>query len=230
MSTTEIVKSKRGTSVLIVEGYSYHLNKKVNDNSKGCGGTITTLCVGDQHSIINENNCHGHLPEPEKRPQMNFKAKIKDMAKNSMDVSSQIVNRCLQDISSMSAAQLPNKAALRGIVQHVRTKDQPKIPNTIHEFTVPDYLFDLDQKQFLIGHYTSQGESVVVFCTKENFKRLFRAKCWIMDGTFSTCPNPYTQIYTIQVLVGTEMESSKFLPVVFALLSHKTQNCYYLLF
>lgn len=76
MSACNVVKSKRGASVLIVNGYSYHLNKRLDDkyywrctlnSSKGCGATVTTIFCTNEHTILNQNNGHGHLPEPEKR-------------------------------------------------------------------------------------------------------------------------------------------------------------------
>lgn len=237
MSVCKLVESKRGASVLIVDGYSYHINKKVNDtfywrstrsNAKTCGATVKTVFIGNEYSIINQNNAHGHLPEPEKRIQMEYKAKIRNIAKASMDSPAQIVNRCLQDVPSTSAAHLPNKAAARILVHRIRNKGLPKIPNTIN-FEIPDYLSKIGEEQFLIGQYLTQNESVVVFCTKSNLKRLITAKCWVMDGTFSTYLAPFSQIYTIHASIGTESGTKKFLPLVYALLSHKTETCYRIL-
>lgn len=182
-------------------------------SAKGCGTTVKTLIIGNEHSIINLNNAHRHLPEPEKRIQMEYKAKIRNIAKKSMDSPSQIVNRCLQDVPSTSAVHLPNKAAARMIVHRIRNKGQPKIPNTIN-FDIPDYVSKIGEEQFLIGQYINQNESEVVFCTKNNFKLLINAKCWVMDGTFSTCPALFCQIYTIHGSIGTENGTNKFLPLV----------------
>lgn len=237
MNKCNLVKSKRGGHVLVVNGYSYHLNKKYDNKyywrctkkqTSGCGVSVITLFDCYEHTFVSQNCDHAHLPEPEKIIDMNFKNKLRTSAKESMDSPSQIVNRCLKDVATISAPQLPNKSACRMIVQRVRNKGLPKIPQTINEFHVPQYLAKSNGKQFLLGQYTCNNESVVIFGTKANVKRMNNAQCWIMDGTFSSCPTPFCQVFSIHVLVGTGGGTNKFLPMVYALLSHKTESCYFI--
>lgn len=120
MNACNLVRSKRGAHMLIVDGFSYHLNKKINDkyywrctrnSSSGCGVSVITLLHPHGHTIVSQNHDHVHLSEPEKLLEMNYKSKLKDIAVNSMDSPSQIINRCLKDVPSVSAPTLPNKTA-----------------------------------------------------------------------------------------------------------------------
>ena len=50
-----------------------------------------------------------------------------------------------------------------------------------------------------------------------------------MDGTFKTVPTLFRQLYTIHAMVGTG-ENAKILPLVYALMTSKTEECYTRLF
>jgi len=46
-----------------------------------------------------------------------------------------------------------------------------------------------------------------------------------MDGTFKTVPKLFQQLYTIHAIVGTG-ENAKILPLMFAIMTSKTEECY----
>ena len=50
-----------------------------------------------------------------------------------------------------------------------------------------------------------------------------------MDGTFKTVPTIFTQLYTIHGRVGGN-DNSRILPLVYALMSGKSEECYRQLF
>ncbi|KAL4119402.1 hypothetical protein QTP88_012211 [Uroleucon formosanum] len=50
-----------------------------------------------------------------------------------------------------------------------------------------------------------------------------------MDGTFKTVPNIFLQLYTIHAPVGTKI-NNKILPLVYALMASKSEQCYEQLF
>lgn len=49
---------------------------------------------------------------------------------------------------------------------------------------------------------------------------------WMMDGTFRCCPRLFCQIYTIHAMVGAPQGSHKIVPLMYGLLSHKSERCY----
>lgn len=60
-----------------------------------------------------------------------------------------------------------------------------------------------------------------LFSTTENLRMLSTSQIIIGDGTFSCVPSIFAQMYTLHAYVG-----SKSIPLVYALLSSKTQNDY----
>ena len=80
-----------------------------------------------------------------------------------MDAPSQIVQRCIQDVPCTSAPYMPTKDAMRMMVHRVRNKNLPSIPKDIHAVVIPDELTKINNENFLIGHYTYNEESVIVF-------------------------------------------------------------------
>lgn len=54
------------------------------------------------------------------------------------------------------------------------------------------------------------------------------ANVWICDGTFKTVPNLFLQLYTIHCKIGGI--NSRILPVAYALMTSKSQECYITLF
>ncbi|KFD64311.1 hypothetical protein M514_09933 [Trichuris suis] len=68
-------------------------------------------------------------------------------------------------------------------------------------------------------------DRILLFATRANVDKLAHAPVWIMDGTFKTAPMVFYQIYTIHAPVG-----SRIFPLVYALMSGKSQALYKHLF
>lgn len=66
---------------------------------------------------------------------------------------------------------------------------------------------------------------IMLFTTVQNLQRLAQSKVFIMDGTFSSAPNGFAQIFTIHGSVG-EQVHRKFLPFAHFLLPDKTEKTY----
>ncbi|KAL0810605.1 hypothetical protein ABMA28_010722 [Loxostege sticticalis] len=235
MSDCELVKSKRGKNILFHEGYCYHLNRSRDSkfywrcserDTSRCNVFITTSLTNNTHSILSKNHEHAHLPDPEKYIQLKLKANIKEKANHSMDTPAQIIQKCIQEVPSSSAPHMPNKDAMRMLVHRVRNKDFPTIPTDIRHIVIPNELAEIGSEQFLLGHYTENDECVIVFATNKNIRLLNAADYWLMDGTFRCCPHPFCQIYSIHAMVGTQEGTHKIVPLVYGLLSHKTEKCY----
>src|SRR5688572_3724980 len=68
-----------------------------------------------------------------------------------------------------------------------------------------------------------------MFTTIANINQLNQSSFWIMDGTFKTVPTIFKQLYTIHGCVGGS-ENSRVLPLVYALMTSKSEECYRTLF
>lgn len=230
-----LLKSNRGGDLLYSDGYTYHLNKKVSEkyfwrcanyHASRCGVTFTTIYLDGKHSVIAQSHDHLHSPDSDKRIALELRRKIKETAVTSMETPVQIIQQCSQYIPSSRTPHVPSDNALRCLIKRTRNKDIPSLPRTINDIVIPDEFCKVDSEQFLIAHYTYDGECVIIFSTMENIKLLVTSPYWLMDGTFKTCPLPFCQIYSVHGLVGSGQSTSKVVPLIFALLSSKTKKCY----
>ncbi|KFD46766.1 hypothetical protein M513_12347, partial [Trichuris suis] len=78
---------------------------------------------------------------------------------------------------------------------------------------------------FLAKDAVVSEDRILLFTTRTNVDKLAHAPVWIMDGTFKTAPMVFYQIYTIHAPVG-----SRIFPLVYALMSGKSQALYKRLF
>lgn len=73
--------------------------------------------------------------------------------------------------------------------------------------------------------YDSEDEllpdRMLIFSTAQNLTLLQRHQDWFADGTFSTAPHLFKQLYTIHVVMFETV-----VPVVYALLPNKTRETY----
>ena len=79
-----------------------------------------------------------------------------------------------------------------------------------------------DGEQFFLHDSSSQDENrVIVFATLHGLDLLSSSDDWFCDGTFSSAPNVFFQIYTIHASV-----EGCLLPPVYALLPDKKESNY----
>lgn len=115
---------------------------------------------------------------------------------------------------------------MKQIVKRVRAKSKIKEPQTLSDINVPDDLKTINGELFLVSNKNwKENEKVIIFCTRKNLVLLKDSPVWIMDGTFQTCPFIFAQLYSIHGLIGTG-DNARAVPLVFAFLSKKSQECY----
>ncbi|CAB4481026.1 unnamed protein product [Rhizophagus irregularis] len=72
-------------------------------------------------------------------------------------------------------------------------------------------------------------EKVLIFTTTSNIKYLAQSNFWLADRTFKTVPTIFRQLYTIHGSIGSN-ENSRIMPLVYALMSNKSEVAYRALF
>ena len=87
----------------------------------------------------------------------------------------------------------------------------------------------LDGSDFLIKDLTMDNNRILIFTTIANVIQLEQSTIWIIDGTFKTVPSVFKQLYTIHEYVR-ENENSRIMPLVYSLMSSKSEQCYQMLF
>lgn len=230
------VKSSKGNELLFKDGFLYMLNKKCNDvfywscirkKSSSCGAAVTTRKDGDDHYVLKVNNTsHLHEPDQDTAKVHDVRHSLKRKAADSFDRPGQIIQKCIQNVPSTSAPYMPSKEAMRLVIHRERVRHEPSLPKTLKDFIVPEEFTKIEGEQFLIGHYIDDKDIILVFSTKQNLRLLDLSRFWIMDGTFQCCPDLFYQMYTIHGQVGQNVDTRQILPLVYGLLSSKTERAY----
>lgn len=94
--------------------------------------------------------------------------------------------------------------------------DKVTIPSTHSEFILSDYYFE--------------NCRIIIFCSLANRKYLTEIEEFFIDGTFQSCPGPFTQLYSIHGDISKSASETHVIPLVYALMTHKDQKSYYALF
>lgn len=94
------------------------------------------------------------------------------------------------------------------------------------DFEIPtDFQSTLDGKKFLLYDNYDSKNRILIFSTTKNLELMVKCHHWLADGTFSTVPARFTQLYTIHCVLH-----SNIVPTVYALLQNKNENTYTLMF
>ncbi|GFO39893.1 hypothetical protein PoB_006639800 [Plakobranchus ocellatus] len=91
---------------------------------------------------------------------------------------------------------LPEFHSVRTLMQRARSTVVPPIPQVCADVRIEgEWANTWLQERFLL--YLDNDWGVAVFATDENMQRLQRCHDVYINGTFRTCPSPYTQFFTI---------------------------------
>ncbi|XP_063770714.1 uncharacterized protein LOC134905611 [Pseudophryne corroboree] len=200
----------------------WHCTEKVTGP---CSCYAKTTIMAGEHQL-NTHGEHNHAPKPEKTDVAIAKDAIKRRARDTNDSPSQIIQSVTSDMPSTSAPCLPNRESLRQLVKRARREDCPPEPTSLDDIDVPEHLANIDDIKFLGKDSAFHNKRNLLFSTEANLKKLHEACCWVMDGTFKTCPTLFRQIYSIHAMVGTDETTQRFVPLVYGLLSSKSEDCY----
>lgn len=136
--------------------------------------------------------------------------------------------------SSSSVVELPSSMSIKKNIQRIRRARNPQLltPSSLNEMIIPEpFTKTLRDEQFLLYDSNSRTNRFLVFSTMENLRRLSTCRIWLGDGTFSSVPSVFQQLYTIHGgLVrdseGNEEMSFKSVPLVYVLTPSKRTSVY----
>lgn len=117
--------------------------------------------------------------------------------------------------------------AQRKIIERHRTRTEnalPQDPDNLENIE-KEYCTTFDNEPFLLKNIATAEGQIMIFSTVANLKRLSKSRVYVLDGTFSSAPENFRQIYTIHGQVSQRLPK-KFLPYVHILLPSKTQSVY----
>ncbi|CAF3363228.1 unnamed protein product [Rotaria sp. Silwood2] len=129
-------------------------------------------------------------------------------------------------LSNTAIAILPSEREMNSGINKARRGITPIIPTT-QLFDIPkSYSKTLNKSEFLItDKMITRRQRILLFSTSEQLKMLFAAETIFMDGTFSTCPSMFDQVYTIHAI-----KYDQSFPCVFGLLPNRQKSTYHFMF
>jgi len=234
----EIVSSNRGQDKINVHGFIMCKNKNCNNSyywhcekrdALQCKGRAVTTFVEGQHRLKKFTD-HNHAAEASRSNVIRIVNTLKERGKETNETPAQIIQTTSAIISHEAHPYLPSRDALRQTINRIRSSDLPVEPESLDELIVPEDLKKtLSGSDFLVKDIVLDEDRILLFTTIANVRYLEQSTFWIMDGTFKTVPNIFRQLYSIHGRVGRD-ENSQIMPLVYALMSRKSEECYRNLF
>ena len=215
------IKSQKGCPMLIMNNYIFKYNKTVGETkyyrckNTSCSVTLHT----DLNDVMSKfTGEHSHPPEPEEIQIRKFKEAVKQRAKNETTPIPQIYDEesIRLDLSKLSIAALPSENEMResandfnssqnlflgSTLNKARRLQTPAIPGS-QIFEIPEfYSKTLKGLRFLcIDETIKRKTRMLVFSSDEQLKLLFSSSTILMDGTFSSSPSIFDQVYCIHAI------------------------------
>lgn len=173
--------------------------------------------------IIKEVGNHNHSGNQAKIMAEQKINELKDMSTSTTNSPSQIISSISNNLIQPVAAELPNVAQLKKIINRKRKLEHiDKIPQNTEELELDEQYKNTNANENFIIYDSGAGvKRIIMFGTKKNLERLALTEHWFCDGTFDSCPSIFKQILTIHGIFGGYV-----IPLVFCLLPDKKQKTY----
>ncbi|CAF3249819.1 unnamed protein product [Rotaria sp. Silwood2] len=217
--------------MLNINNFIFKLNKTTSTTKYyRCEDSRCTVTARTdlEDNILNIKGDHCHPPEPEEIQIRVFKQVVKARAISESTPIPQIYDEeaARIDLSTLAIAALPSQGELGSTLNKARRLQTPSIPNS-QLFDIPQsYTKTLKNLPFLcIDQIIKRKTRILVFASDEQLKLLFNSSVILMDGTFSSSPSIFDQVYCIHAI---KFEQS--FVCVFALLPDRKKPTYKYLF
>lgn len=160
--------------------------------------------------------------------------KIKKRALKGTESPNVIVGEVITKASTSVAVELPTASTIKKNIQRLRRQHNPQLltPNSLSELELPEsYQLTLKGDNFLLHDSCNRKTRMLVFGTMENLRRLGSCRIWMADGTFSSVPSIFTQLYTIHGCLHKKDDETghieiKSIPLVYVLTPSKKEATY----
>lgn len=213
-----ITRGNRGGQVLVNQGFRYQRNQTRKEKiywrcwQEDCRAFLhTTLDLTAPIEILHES-VHNHAETDDFIQESNAQQQILESVAQD---PSQPIKR-LYDELSRNINHVPEFKNIKSSMNRRRQLLVPPIPRDVQDVTFDGQWAQCwNGENFIIDQDNDWG--IVVFGTEENLRTIQRCSTIYVDGTFKSCPSPYSQMVTLHgKLFG------RVLPLVVALMTGKT--------
>ncbi|CAF3647620.1 unnamed protein product [Rotaria sp. Silwood1] len=221
------INSQKGKLMLVLDDDIFKLNRQSKTTKywiciiNGCLSKVRTTLDNQLIEFIDK---HNHPSEKEKIEIRRFREKVKERAVNETTPIPQIYEEeCAKMMLSFAAITiLPSEREMNSSLNKARRAITPSIPTT-QIFDIPEpFNKTLRNSDFVIvDKMIARQQRILLFASNEQLKMLFNAETILMDGTFSSCPTMFDQVYTIH-----SIKFDQSFPCVFGLLPNRLKPTY----
>lgn len=79
-------------------------------------------------------------------------------------------------------------------------------------------------EKIVLADYCEGNRRIILFCSEEARNKMTVFKDYFGDGTFKSCPNLFSQIFTIHADLGSNINSTALTPLVYALMTDRKKR------
>lgn len=173
--------------------FSYFLFRK----EYACKVKLTAKRNANGTFTYKTNNCtHTHIIDAREMSVKTIMQNSKDAAKTTSKPSRKLFGEALGGVSDEVIAKMPNQGAFSKRMRVQRKGDHPKAPKDLTELELPEVLNSVGDN-FLLFDSGPSNDRIVMFGSQKAIEFLSKCDVLHMDGTVSTGPVLFDQVYTI---------------------------------
>lgn len=218
-------KDKQG---LIYNDYCYRevTQKRAADGGifwrcilRSCRGRMKT---DEDRTSVEYDGGHNHQPDLNDVLVREVKTRARKRAKLESTPVPTIYRQETAALAATPAAavQMPTFQSISHTLYRERRSMFPPLPVTRDALILPQRFQETTTgERFLLK--SSRHNRYLIFASDDNLRELCNAQVLSMDGTFSSVPRIYQQLFTISALFD-----NRLLPLVYVLMSRKTMSAY----
>ena len=223
----DFIPGRKGGRNALYDGHIYSLNVKRNEKTywrcNKCPARMT-LC---NDTYVN-SSAHSHDPQPADVQVHRAKVDLKRLASTTENSTKRIVADAVAGLSFESLARINcDPSSLSRMARRARQKafSHPVNPTSLQDLILPpSYLRSAGGDTMLLwdSNYSSNLRRSFLFGTEDNLNILDQSDHLVIDGTFKSAPELFTQIFTVHALHPTGWR----IPAAYGLLPGKRQQMY----
>ena len=219
LSFTQTQKGKRACILL---GYEYRFIKEVDgvnfwrcreDKQSRCKGTLRT---------IGENICdgfpteHSHDSAHQMTEVRDRYTKMKKDIKETGATARRVISNNSLDIPVEVRAYMPSQRTMSRTLNRIKQGNVPNNPHNLN-FVIPQQY----RNKIVYDSGSDDPDRILIMADRDLLNELVNHRNIFGDGTFSSCPRIFFQLYTLSIEIN-----RTFIPCIYILLRTKTTVIY----
>ncbi|KAJ9080861.1 hypothetical protein DSO57_1039586 [Entomophthora muscae] len=222
--------TKKGGAGFVRKGYSFSCNNKKKPIHKhnfkcdnvGCPARLTTYGFTHFKSLTIGHDCAKPF-DPLYQLIHWFLCQVIPTTKD--QTATEVVNNALINLNDTQLATVGGASKLqRYLTDQIYALSTEGVSATsIDQLVLTEEQKLSQHEEIFLLHNDGQHapEQIICFATSQDLHNLLKCKTWLADGTFSTCPKLFSQLWNIHGQVGNLV-----FPLVFFFLPNKKQETY----